>query len=94
MSGNYWRHPVVGYCTNFGQVYCTCHGVEQPGTLGDKLIGDYPARRVPHKVERIIRGDDGWDGTPCEWPGCGNVIPPRGKATEFVNGSLQAEFSK
>lgn len=76
MSG-YYRHPVVAYMTNLGYTYCTGHGVSEPGVLGEKC-------GKPHVIERVVRGDDGWDGTPCDWPGCTAVVPPRGKPTEYV----------
>lgn len=86
----YWRHPIVGYYTNFGYFYCTAHGVEQPGALGEKC-------NKPHVVEGSVRGDDGWDGTPegkCDWPGCTYVVPPRGKPTEYVDTSLMENRNK
>jgi len=81
MSGNYWRHPIVGYVTNFGYVYCTAHGVDQPGALGEKC-------GKVHVVDVALR-DNGLPGT-CDWPGCGAAIPVGGKPTEYVDVSLQA----
>jgi hypothetical protein len=81
----YYRAPVVGYCTNFGYAYCTAHGVEAPGALGEKC-------GKPHVVERVVRGDDGWDGTACDWPGCKALFPPRTKCTEYVDTSLHSNL--
>lgn len=80
---NYYRHPIIGYVTNFGYVYCTAHGVEEPGTLGTKT--NY---KVSHVVEKPIR--DGWDGTPCDWPGCEVVMKTVPSSEyEYVDMSLQ-----
>lgn len=79
MSG-YWRPPVVGWTTNLGYVYCTAHGVEQPGALGVKA-------GVAHVVVHAI-DDSGHAGERCDWPGCGATIPTGGKPTEWVDLSL------
>jgi hypothetical protein len=79
---NYYQHPVIGYVTNFGHVYCTAHEAEKPGALGTRT-----SRNVPHVVDKPIR--DGWDGTPCEWPGCRTVMKTvKMSGYEYVSTSL------
>ena len=73
MSG-YWTHPVVGYVTNLGNVYCASHNPTEPGVL-----------RKEHAPFTEIR--DGWKGTPCDWPGCTATMPQVGMA-DYVHVDL------
>lgn len=81
----YYRHPVVGFATNFGYFYCPKHGVDKPGALGEKA-------GKPHEIVMTVRGDDGWEGTYCDWPSCKDRVPPQGKPTEYVDESLHSNL--
>jgi hypothetical protein len=84
---NYYRHPIVGYASNFGYTYCTAHGAENPGVLGTKT-----SKNIPHTVEPIR--DPGFGNMPCDWPGCGAVIQRVPSSQyEYVDASLQENAS-
>jgi hypothetical protein len=79
-----YRHPIVGYVTNFGYCYCTAHGVEQPGMLGTKT-----SKNVPHAVTDILR--DGCNGMTCDT--CGITLPQyTSKDYERYSLSMHAEL--
>lgn len=81
MSGGWYRHPIVAHISNFGCLYCACHGTDKLGMLGTRS-----SRNIQETVEPVR---DGYKGEACDWPGCTSTIPHvDSKDYEYVNPSL------
>jgi len=74
-----WCHPIVGFVSNLGYLYCVKHKDEE-----------FP-HKVPghtHKIDVAVR--EGYEGETCDWPLCGVVIQKIPAANwEHVNQHMQ-----
>jgi len=87
--GNFYIAPIVGYASNRGRMYCTCHNVEKPGVLGT-----FSSRNVQETIKEVRADGMRWEEAPCDWPGCTNLIGGRTYTPELVDMSLQENILK